>query len=229
MFDWKDIFKKRIDPKEIPVLEDIVDARKSQSESIEDYPHLFSSNNESTNEDDGVVINLDDEITNDDNNEYENNVVILSSVISQTDVDIEVAEIDESDIDNSDINDSDIETAERDTAQANMIEVDNAKDDPEAESIDETTEKNATEVNKTKTDDSHADDSDIDHGERSDNHLDLSDPEQFEIIVNKVVEQLKPELEQQLHAFVKKALAEKSPEEFLNSLKLDDASTSDKN
>ncbi len=231
MIDWKNIFKKRIDPKEIPVLEDIVNASKSQSDMVEDYPHLFSSDNKATNkDDDGVIINLNDEITSDDNNEDENNVVILSSVLSQTDVDIDVAEIDNLDIDSdtsvSDENDSeadasDTTTTEVDTAETSVTEIDNVEDDSKTGIINETAEENITEVNKTETDDN--------YNETSDNHLDLNNPEQLEIVINKVVEQLKPELEQQLHAFVQKALAEKSPEDFFHSLKLDHTLTSDKN
>ena len=233
MFNWKNIFKKRIDPKDIPVLEDIIDNvmddviddvidnSKNQNGAVEDYPHLFSNNKESTNEklaneDDEFVIDLNDETDIDENSrdessEDENNVVILSSVISQTDGEIDVTEIDI-----SDINDSDLDTAEMNATEANMSEIDN---------IENNSEKIST---KAETDDNDTDDSDTNHGEASDNNFDLNEPEQFEIIVDKVVEQLKPELELQLRSFVQKALTEKSPEEFLNSLKLDDKHTSDK-
>ena len=217
MFNWKKIFKKRIDPKDIPVLEDIIDDDDefvNKDELVEDYPHLFSNEDEkeeeASSENDEFVIDLSDEIgdkVNSEINSDDSNVVTLSSVINKTDTpESDVAEVDNIEID-------DIET---DDTKADSIE-------NEVNDIGDSSLEVDSEIDSTETDDSERKDA-----KTTNTNFDLTDPAQLDIIVNKVVEQLMPELEQQLHSLVEKTLAEKSPEELANLLSTDDSYSSDK-
>ena len=203
MFNWKKIFKKRIDPKDIPVLEDIIDDDDDEfvnkDELVEDYPHLFSNEDEkeeeASSENDEFVIDLSDEIddkVNSEINSDDSNVVTLSSVINKTDTP-------ESDV--------------ADTEDGNIAIDDNEDSSREVDS----------EIDSTETDDSERKDA-----KTTNTNFDLTDPAQLDIIVNKVVEQLMPELEQQLHSLIEKTLAEKSPEELANLLNIDNSHSSDK-
>jgi hypothetical protein len=225
MFNWKKIFKKRIDPKDIPVLDDIIDDDDefvNKDALIEDYPHLFSNEDEkeeeASSENNEFVIDLNDEIDDDIDDEINsnnNNVVTLSSVINKTD------------------------TPESDVAKVDDVEIDNIEtDDTKSGSIENETEENNNDIADTEDeniaiddniDSTETDDSDVKDAKTTNTNFDLTDPAQLNLIVNKVVEQLMPELEQQLHSLVEKTLAEKSPEELANLLNTDDNHSSDKN
>lgn len=200
MFNWKKIFKKRIDPKDIPVLEDVIDDDDefvNKDELIEDYPHLFSNNDESSNEDDEFAIDLNSEIDSDNNSENKNaednsNVVLLSSVTSRAD------------------------SSESNTDEVNDIDIDGTK----ADSIESETENSRLEDDSAVTDD--------DETETIETSFDLTDPAQLDVITDKIVEQLLPDLEQQLNSLVKKTLAEKSPEELIDLLNIDASPSSNK-
>ena len=202
MFNWKKIFKKRIDPKDIPVLEDIIDDDDefvNKDELVEDYPHLFSNEDEkeeeASSENDEFVIDLSDEIddkVNSEINSDDSNVVTLSSVINKTDTP------------ESDAADTEDGSIAIDNNEVSSREVDG-------------------EIDSTETDDSEVKDTEV-----TTTNFDLTDPAQLDLIVNKVVEQLMPELEQQLHSLIEKTLAEKSPEELANLLNIDNSHSSDK-
>ena len=234
MFNWKKIFKKRIDPKDIPVLEDIIDDDDefvNKDELVEDYPHLFSNEDEkeeeASSENDEFVIDLSDEIGDKVNsaiNSDDSNVVTLSSVINKTDTpESDVAEVDDVEIDNIETDDTKAGSIENEIEENNDDVTDTADGNIQIDDNEDSSREVDSEINSTETDDSEVKDA-----KTTNTNFDLTDPAQLDIIVNKVVEQLMPELEQQLHSLVEKTLAEKSPEELANLLNTDDSHSSDK-
>jgi hypothetical protein len=184
MFNWKKMFKKNIDQKNIPVLDDIVD--EHEEESVADYPHLFSNEEKTSNEDDGLVINLNDETDSDNQNDDQN----------------------------------DNRNNDQDNENGNENEDENSVVIPLSSALDQ------TDITEADLADSDTANNDITDTHNTDNEPD--DTEQLDTIVNQVVKQIMPELEQQLHKLVQQALAEKLPKEVIHSLNNGDKLSSDK-
>jgi len=233
MFNWKKIFKKRIDPKDIPLLEDIIDDDEfvNKDELIEDYPHLFSNEEkkeeESSSENDDFVIDLNDEVNNEINGEInsdDNNVVTLTSVINQTDA----PESSATEVDTVEIGDIKIDDAKADSIESEIEKNNNDITDTEDGNIEIDDNEDSSHEVDNELDSTETDGVEVKGAKTTNTNFDLTDPAQLDLMVNKVVKQLMPELEQQLHSLVEKTLAEKSPEELASLLNTDDNHSSDK-
>lgn len=230
MFNWKKLFRKRVEPKEIPVLDDIVEDEikdnNNQTENIEDYPHLFSEDTETASEDDEFIINLNDGKDVEQDIDDENNVVILSSVIGENITDVNIDEID-----NIENNDDRPDSLTEEAIEESRFEIGDGDENQTVDTINEVSEvaeETEEDLNDLAETDTSNNDDETTLEDSEENHFDPSDPEQLEVVVNRVVEQIKPEIDQQLHDFVQKALTDKKPEEFLQLFNLDTGSSTDK-
>lgn len=238
MFNWRSLFNKRLDPEdlelndlasndiastdteladmapedmhpqdmkanEIPVLDDII--KGDEDELVQDYPHLFSNTaNESAAE---------ETTGNTSREELETEEATVSTEI---DDETNPTVTDESETPELSYTDT-IETKAFETDGDVIIDLNDdisrGSEDiiiPVASAVSQF---DAAEVNDTEN---HG--SAINNSDSKEDQLTSANSEQLDVIVDKVIKHLMPDLEQQLRFLVQQALEKELPKEIINSL-----------